>query len=481
MQFESGTKSISSNSKAGKGCLVNSEGSSGSDAEGRTPPDVTFSVSEPSEAVLSASNTEVKCTSPMEGFPQKSTDSSETQNDIKKDPDVEEDLSMFNVILRRNNDRIMKYSSTMRQGSTLANSVRMWERLSTVGQSNTDSPDLPDGVVSSPSRHVVTENIKEAQQESQTCEVTPLSSTPRNSDSKYQMLRLSVINELIKTEKDYVKDLEIIIQKFLIPIHSSGTITMCEESRLFSNIEAIYEVNLSFLRKLQERERESPEMKDMADILVEIVRDLYVYSDYCSNYPAAIRTSKKLLEENKELKALMNNILKDPEIRGLSFGSFLIKPIQRICKYPLLIKDLDKYTSKISRETIHIKLALKKLDEVMQLINNSTQVLDEEPLYASIISRINPPLPFSPQKKRLIREGYLGLYSAFIMRRRYCVLLENAFIVFRPERNGELRWLNVVIFDHHTAIDITEDLCKSSLFQRFNSLTTTSLIQQKRL
>lgn len=74
-------------------------------------------------------------------------------------------------------------------------------------------------------------------------------------------------------------------------------------------------------------------VSEVGDLLIDCAESFTVYSVYSSNYPAAMK-----LLSRPEMKELLQKLMAAPDARGLSLESFLIKPVQRICKYPLLIR-----------------------------------------------------------------------------------------------------------------------------------------------
>lgn len=61
------------------------------------------------------------------------------------------------------------------------------------------------------------------------------------------------------------------------------------------------------------------------------------YVIYCANQSAAM-TRLRLLQNNHNVRELLNICHKDSKLRGANIKSYLIKPLQRVCKYPLLLQ-----------------------------------------------------------------------------------------------------------------------------------------------
>ena len=62
-----------------------------------------------------------------------------------------------------------------------------------------------------------------------------------------------------------------------------------------------------------------------------------MYTTYCANQPKALSALDRLSKTPAFAEFLQESLL-NPETRALTLFSFLIKPIQRICKYPLLLR-----------------------------------------------------------------------------------------------------------------------------------------------
>lgn len=63
-----------------------------------------------------------------------------------------------------------------------------------------------------------------------------------------------------------------------------------------------------------------------------------VYTNYCSNQQTALDTVEKLKAKSKKFQKFCQDNKLVPETRELEIDSFVVLPVQRICKYPLLFK-----------------------------------------------------------------------------------------------------------------------------------------------
>lgn len=68
-----------------------------------------------------------------------------------------------------------------------------------------------------------------------------------------------------------------------------------------------------------------------------------MYSEYCNSHPMAIATLQELYQHNSYSKffeacRLMRGLIEIP------LDGYLLTPVQRICKYPLQLAELLKYT-----------------------------------------------------------------------------------------------------------------------------------------
>nr|XP_033807996.1 pleckstrin homology domain-containing family G member 3 isoform X3 [Geotrypetes seraphini] len=150
-----------------------------------------------------------------------------------------------------------------------------------------------------------------------------------------------VVLELVETERTYVRDLRSIVEDYLGKIiDTAQELPMGPEqvSALFGNIEDIYELNSELLQDLDSCHNHPVAV---ANCFVEKSQDFDVYTQYCTNYPNSVAAltecmrSKELATFFRERQEQLNH--------SLPLGSYLLKPVQRILKYHLLLQEIAKH------------------------------------------------------------------------------------------------------------------------------------------
>ncbi|KAJ8253327.1 hypothetical protein GJAV_G00211670 [Gymnothorax javanicus] len=178
--------------------------------------------------------------------------------------------------------------------------------------------------------------------------------------------RMFVINELVQTEKDYVKDLGIVVEGFMKHMEDKGVPEDMKgkDKIVFGNIHQIYDWHREFF--LGELEKCLQDHELLAQLFIKHERRLHMYVVYCQNKP---RSEFIVAEYDSYFEEVQQEISS-----RLSISDFLIKPIQRITKYQLLLKDFLKYSSKAGLDCQEIQKAVdlmflvpKRCNDMMNL------------------------------------------------------------------------------------------------------------------
>ncbi|KAI0933423.1 hypothetical protein AcV5_005570 [Taiwanofungus camphoratus] len=181
--------------------------------------------------------------------------------------------------------------------------------------------------------------------------------------------RQEAIFELITTEGAYVRDLQLIVGLFY-----ANVLSLLDEKAIkviFANVEDILLVNTTFLSSLEARQKECRLYVDrIGDILKNSMSDMGVYVEYCVNHATAIRVLQSIRQSNAEFASCLQRLRDDPAARSLDLSSYLLVPMQRITRYPLLIRQILHYTE-ISEDRKQIERALEIAEKVLEHINET--------------------------------------------------------------------------------------------------------------
>ncbi|OCH86200.1 hypothetical protein OBBRIDRAFT_797422 [Obba rivulosa] len=181
--------------------------------------------------------------------------------------------------------------------------------------------------------------------------------------------RQEAIFELIATEATYVRDLQLIVEVFytnLLPVLDQKAITV-----IFANVEDLLLSNITFLSCLEERQRECRLYIDrIGDVLKNNMAQMTAYMEYCVNQATAANVLQAMRQSDPELSQRLQRLREDPAARNLDLSSYLLSPMQRITRYPLLIKQILHYTDP-SDDRKQVERALKMAERILEHINET--------------------------------------------------------------------------------------------------------------
>lgn len=194
---------------------------------------------------------------------------------------------------------------------------------------------------------------------------------------KQLRLRVCVLSELQKTERDYVGTLEFLVSAFLHRMNQCAAskvdknVTEETVKMLFSNIEDILAVHKEFLKVVEECLHPEPNAQQEVGTCFLHFKDKFrIYDEYCSNHEKA----QKLLFELNKIRTIRTFLLNCMLLGGrkntdVPLEGYLVTPIQRICKYPLLLKELLKRTPRKHSDYAAVVEALQAMKAVCSNIN----------------------------------------------------------------------------------------------------------------
>uniref|UniRef100_A0A674ICL6 DH domain-containing protein n=1 Tax=Terrapene triunguis TaxID=2587831 RepID=A0A674ICL6_9SAUR len=128
-----------------------------------------------------------------------------------------------------------------------------------------------------------------------------------------------VVQEILETERTYVQDLKSIVK---VGGH----------------------LNFAVVELLQDLENCENDPVAIAECFVSKSEDFHIYTQYCTNYPRSVAVLTECMR-NKTLAKFFRE-RQEALQHSLPLGSYLLKPVQRILKYHLLLHEIENHLDK---------------------------------------------------------------------------------------------------------------------------------------
>ncbi|XP_077094759.1 rho guanine nucleotide exchange factor TIAM2 isoform X1 [Siphateles boraxobius] len=262
--------------------------------------------------------------------------------------------------------------------------------------------------------------LMEGQEEQTVPEVPMLRPCPRHMSATERLRK--VIQELVDTEKSYVKDLNCLFEIYLKPLQKETFLTQDEMESLFGSLPEMLDFQKVFLQTLEEKISSSPNFHTL-ETPVQFKKLLFslggsflyyaehfkLYSGFCANHIKV----QKVLERAKTdqcFKEFLN--AKNPtKQHSTTLESYLIKPVQRVLKYPLLLRELVSLTDTDSEEHYHLTEALKEMEKVASHINEMQKIYED---YGAVFDQLVSEQSGAEKEVTEISMGQFLMHSSVI-------------------------------------------------------------------
>ena len=236
--------------------------------------------------------------------------------------------------------------------------------------------------------------------------------------------RTHILEEMIASERVYVDDLAR-LNKYKEMIKFERLLSLRTIDSIFANLKDLLNFQRKFMIQMEnEIQKEKP---DFGVLFTLHEADFKLYEDFCLNHSLALevlKESKSILERRPDLFEGGGNI-----------EGYLIKPIQRVTRYSLFMRDLNKEAVKSSDE-VEIKsteIALESVKRIAFRINERQRTAENERTSEWFFSHFHPKV-LSPEKtgKLILHDKSLKLklydelkvYQVFLFQRKLIMCAE---------------------------------------------------------
>ncbi|KRZ93665.1 Guanine nucleotide exchange factor DBS [Trichinella sp. T8] len=178
-----------------------------------------------------------------------------------------------------------------------------------------------------------------------------------------------VLNELLSTEQNYVDELRSVVKYYIHAFEDADqrryvpNNLLSKQKVLFGNLHQIYNFHSEvFLPALKAAESN---VRNIARTFLDHTDHFQIYITYCLNKPL----SEALLKQCPEGYSFLQ-MCQDRAGHALPLSAYLLKPVQRVTKYQLLLKELARSVDR-TEGSDQVEQALNAILELLHLVNAS--------------------------------------------------------------------------------------------------------------
>ncbi|NXL66122.1 FARP2 protein, partial [Chordeiles acutipennis] len=176
-----------------------------------------------------------------------------------------------------------------------------------------------------------------------------------------------IAKEILATERTYLKDLEVITVWFRSAVIKENAMPEGLMTLLFSNMDPIYEFHRGFLKEIEQRlllwegktnAYVKGDYQRIGDVMLRNMRTLKEFTSYLQKHDEVLTELEKATKRLKKLEM----VYKEFELQKVCYlplNTFLLKPIQRLMHYKLMLARLCKHYTTEHRDFADCRREIK--------------------------------------------------------------------------------------------------------------------------
>ncbi|KAI8341773.1 Dbl homology domain-containing protein [Chlamydoabsidia padenii] len=264
--------------------------------------------------------------------------------------------------------------------------------------------------------------------------------------------RQSYVDQLVTSERAYLKSLNLVINVFLTPLKKDSKQTsfnflgsrklVCTERELkwlFGNFETIVNNHRTILTSLEQRMRIWGPSQILSDVILSWFPLLDAYYAYLSNYAIAVTTYERLTKY-QPFKKFIDQAHKDRALKGATLLSLLQIPAGCIHRYEKFICGIAEKTFTLHPDKTALDCCMEKITELATRIH--PRVADADNVdQVLMIQQALIGAPFGVKaNRRLILQGQLArvvMNSKSMGEERTYILFSDLLVFVRPKQEGQ--------------------------------------------
>ncbi|XP_050790253.1 FYVE, RhoGEF and PH domain-containing protein 6 isoform X2 [Gopherus flavomarginatus] len=259
-----------------------------------------------------------------------------------------------------------------------------------------------------------------------------------------------IAKEIMSSEKVFVDVLKLLHIDFRDAVaHASRQLGKpVIEDRILNQIlyylPQLYELNRDLLRELEERLSHWIDYQRIADIFVKKGPYLKMYSTYIKEFDKNVALLDEQCKKNPSFAAVVKDFEMSPRCASLALKHYLLKPVQRIPQYRLLLTDYLKNLLEDSADYRNTQGALAVVIEVANHANDIMKQGDNFQKLMQIQYSLNGHHEIVQPGRVFLKEGTLMKLSRKVMQPRMFFLFNDALLYTTPVQSGMYKLNNML-------------------------------------
>lgn len=259
-----------------------------------------------------------------------------------------------------------------------------------------------------------------------------------------------IAQEIMSSEKVFVDVLKLLHIDFRDAVakatRQNGKAIVDERilSQILYYLPQLYELNKDLLKELEERVAHWGDHQRLSDIFVKKGPYLKMYSTYIRQFDKNVSLLDEQCRKNPAFAAVVREFEMSPRCANLALKHYLLKPVQRIPQYQLLLTDYLKNLVADSEDHKDTQAALCIVKEVANHANDIMKQGDNFQKLMQIQYSLNGQHEIVQPGRVFLKEGTLMKLSRKVMQPRMFFLFNDALMYTTPVQSGQYR-LNSIL------------------------------------
>ncbi|XP_056138431.1 FYVE, RhoGEF and PH domain-containing protein 6-like [Lampris incognitus] len=259
-----------------------------------------------------------------------------------------------------------------------------------------------------------------------------------------------IATEIMMSENVFVGVLKLLHIDFRDEVSKASHLTgkpVIEErilNQILYYLPQLYELNRDLLRELEQRVASWDENAQLADIFVKKGPYLKMYSTYIREYDRNVA----LLEEQSKRNPVFGGVVREfeasPRCANLALRHYLLKPVQRIPQYQLLLTD---YLKNLPQDSVDYKDTQAALAIVKEVANHANDIMKQGDNFQKLIQvqcSLNGHHEIVQPGRVFLKEGVLMKLSRKVMQPRMFFLFNDTLLYTTPVQSGQYKLNNML-------------------------------------